>query len=179
MKNRIYKTDKKLLMAQCQDVLSSSEASKFHFKVFAVQMVLSGQKASEIGRLSGFSKMSVSSWVKTADEHGVEALRGKSRPGRPSRLNDLQRMDIDKALQSSPQAYGFKIWDGPSLSAYIKKAHGVRMCVRQCQRLMHALGFSLVRPQPFPSKGHEDADKRKAYKKTGRAEIGRQCHSRL
>lgn len=168
MKTRVYKTDKKLLMAQCQDVLSSSEVSKFHFKVFAVQMVLAGQKASEIGRLSGFSKMSVSSWVKTVDEHGVDALRGKSRPGRPTRLNDLQRMDIDKALQSSPQAYGFKVWDGPTLSAYIRKTHGVRMCVRQCQRLMHALGFSLVRPQPYPSKEHEDSAKRRDFKKNSR-----------
>ena len=179
MKTRIYKTDKRLLQAQCQEVLSASETSRFHFKVFAVNMVLAGQKAADIGRMSGFSKMSVSSWVKTADEHGVDALRGKSRPGRPPRLNDLQRKDIDKALRSSPEEYGFKVWDGPSLSAYIKKAHGVKMCVRQCQRLMHALGFSLIRPQSFPSKGHEDTEKRKVYKKTGGAEIGRQRHSGL
>lgn len=168
MKTRVYKTDKKLLMAQCQDVLSASETSRFHFKVFAVHMVLAGQKASEIGRLSGFSKMSVSSWVKTADEHGLDALRGKSHPGRPSRLNDLQRQDIDRALQAPPQTYGFKVWDGPSLSSYIKKAHGVKMCVRQCQRLMHALGFALVRPQPYPSKGYEDTAKRRAFKKNAR-----------
>lgn len=168
MKTRIYKTDRRLLQAQCQEVLASSETSRFHFKVFAVNMVLAGQKASDIGRMCGFSKMSVSSWVKTADEHGVDALRGKSHPGRPQRLNDLQRKDIDRALQSSPETCGFKVWDGPSLSAYIKKTHGVKMCVRQCQRLLHALGYSLIRPQPFPSKGHEDTDRRKAHKKNGR-----------
>ena len=165
MKTRIYKTDKKLLQAQCQEILASSEISRFHFKVFAVNMVLAGQKAADIGRMCGKSKMSVSSWVKLADERGIDALRGKSHSGRPPRLNDLQRKDIDNALRSSPEAYGFKVWDGSSLSAYIKKAHGVEMCVRQCQRLMHALGFSLIRPQSFPSKGHEDTEKRKAYKK--------------
>ena len=166
MKNRVFRTDKRLLQAHCQEVLASSEVSRFHFKVFAVNMVLAGQKAADIGRMFGFSKMSVSSWVKTADEHGIDALRGKSHPGRPPRLNDLQRQDIDKALRSSPEAYGFRVWDGPSLSAYVKKEHGVKMCARQCQRLMHALGFALIRPQSFPSKGYEDTEKRNAFKKT-------------
>ena len=169
MKTRDYKTDKNLLMAECQEILSSSDISKYYFKVFAVHMVLAGQKAAVIGKLSGFSKMSVSSWGKTADERGLEALRGKRRPGRPPRLTDAQRQDIDKALRSDPRAYGFKVWDGPSLSSYIKEAHGVRMGVRQCQRLMHALGFSLVRPQPYPSKGHEDTEARKEFKKNGRS----------
>ena len=161
MKSRVYKTDRRLLQAQCQEVLAASETSRFHFKVFAVNLVLAGQKAADIGRMCGFSKMSVSSWVKTADEHGIDALRGKSHPGRPPRLNDRQREDIAKALQSPSEAYGFKVWDGPALSAYIKKAHGVKMCVRQCQRLMHALESSLIRPQPFPPKGHADTEKRK------------------
>ena len=65
-----------------------------------------------------------------------------------------------------PKAYGYNVWDGPALSDYIKKTFGVRLCVRQCQRLFHNLGFSLVRPQTFPSKDKDGLDEeRKAFKK--------------
>ena len=64
--------------------------------------------------------------------------------------------------------YGFKVWDGPSLSAHIKKQYAIDIGVRQCQRLFRNLGYSHIRPQPYPSKGYEDTDERVAFKKTYR-----------
>ena len=84
----------------------------------------------------------------------------KSSPGRPSRLSDEQMQHIDAVLQSNPNDYGFKVWDGPSLSAYIKKEFNIELAARQCQRIFYQLGFSLIRPQTFPSKGYEDTGKR-------------------
>lgn len=41
----------------------------------------------------------------------------------------------------------------PSLSDYIAKTYSVSLCVLQSQRLLHVLGFLLVRPQVFTGKG--------------------------
>ena len=71
--------------------------------------------------------------------------------------------------EDAPKKYGYNVWDGPSLSAYIKKTYAVKLSVRQCQRLFHTLGFSLVRPQTFPSKGEHNEAERKEYKKAQRA----------
>ena len=73
--------------------------------------------------------------------------------------------EIDVALQSDPNIYGFKLWDGPSLSSFINNKYGISMSVRQCQRIFHELGFSLIRPQPYPSKGYEDTEERNEFKK--------------
>ena len=63
-----------------------------------------------------------------------------------------------------PNLYGYHIWDGVSLSDFINKKYNVELGVRQCQRLLHKMGFSLIRPQPFPSKGNEDSYERKEFK---------------
>ena len=165
MNNRKYKSNPEELLRQGKAIMSSSDESRFHFKVFAVNMVLSGFPASEIGKMAGVSKAAVTGWVKAVDEKGFDALRSKGRIGRPSKLTEEQLNEIDTALQSDPNTYGFKLWDGPSLSSFIDSKYGISMCVRQCQRLFHELGFSLIRPQPYPSKGYEDTEERNEFKK--------------
>ena len=50
-------------------------------------------------------------------------------------------------------------------TAYIKAKYDIEIGVRQCKRLFHRLGYSRIRPQPFPSKGYEDTEEREAFKK--------------
>lgn len=168
MKKHKYKTDPELLLQQGKAIMSTSEESRYHFRVFAVNMVISGFPASKIAEFAGLSKMAVSGWVKTADEQGFEALKPKHHNGRPCKLTDTQKNKIDKVLQEDPSGYGFKVWDGPSMSSYIKDTFNINLCVRQCQRLFHELGYSRIRPQTYPSKGNEETDERIAYKKKGR-----------
>ena len=165
MNNRKYHTNPDELLSQGKTIMTSSEESKYLFKVFAVNMVLSGTSAAQVGVSAGVTRATVSSWVKTADEKGFEALHTKERSGRPSKLSSVQLAEIDIVLQSNPEEYGFKIWDGPTLSEYIKSTYGIEISVRSCQRIFHQLNFSRIRPQPYPSKDYEDTDERNAFKK--------------
>ena len=166
MNARKYSTDPALLLEQGKAIMTSSDESKYLFRVFAVNMVLSGTPASQVGASAGFTKAAVTGWVKAVDEKGFEALRSQKHPGRPPKLTEEQLKEIDLAIQSDPKDYGIKVWDGPSLSAYIKKQFNVEIGFRQCQRLFKSLGFSRIRPQPYPSKGYEDAEERVAFKKS-------------
>ena len=168
MNNRKYKTNPNVLLERGKEIMSSSDEAKYLFRVFAVNMVLAGTPASQVGSYAGYTKATVTGWVKTADESGFEALRTKSRPGRPKKLTEDQYDEIDNALQNDPKEYGYKVWDGPILSVQIKKQYDVKLCVRQCQRLLHTLGYSHIRPQTYPSKGYEDTEERESYKKTSR-----------
>lgn len=165
MNKRKYRTNPDELLAQGQAIMSSSDESRFLFRVFAVNMVLAGTPASQVGASAGFTKAAVTGWVKTVDEQGFEALRPQKRAGRPAKLTADQLKSIDAALQDDPNNYGYKVWDGPSLSAYIREKFKIEIGVRQCQRLFHNLGYSRIRPQPFPSKGYEDTEEREAFKK--------------
>ena len=169
MNNRKYHTDPEELLRQGKEIMSSSDDSKFYFRVFSVNMVLSGLPVSQISKFAGVSRMTVSSWVKFADEKGFDALKLKGHKGRPPKLTGGQLKEIRQTLESEPQKYGYHVWDGPSLSDYISSKYNITLSVRQCQRLFHSLGFSLIRPQLYPSKGYEDTDARIALKKNQRS----------
>ena len=167
MPARKYKTNPSDLLAEGQLIVNSTDDAKYQHKVEMVNLVLSGLTPSYLSTYCGDSKNTITLWVKIADEQGFEALKAKKQSGRPSKLTSDQMTEIRSVLEEdNPKKYGHNVWDGPSLAAYIKATYSVTLCVRQCQRLFHNLGFSLVRPQTFPSKGEQNEEERSAYKKT-------------
>ena len=165
MNSRKYHTNQADLLEQGKAIMSSSDETKYLFRVFAVNMVLSGTPASQVGASAGYTKATVTGWVKIADEQGFEALRPQKRPGRPCKLSEKQKEEIDSVLQSDPRDLGYKVWDGPTLSAYILNRYNIQLSTRQCQRLFKELGFSLIRPQTYPSKDYENTEERQMFKK--------------
>ena len=167
MPARKYKTNPSDLLAEGLLIVNSTDDAKYQHKVEMVNLVLSGLTPSYLSTYCGDSKNTITLWVKVADEQGFEALRAKKQSGRPSKLTSNQIAEIRSVLkEDNPKKYGHNVWDGPSLAAYIKATYSVTLCVRQCQRLFHNLGFSLVRPQTFPSKGEQNEEERSEYKKT-------------
>ncbi len=144
MNARKYNTDPDVLLAEGNTIMSSTDDSKYYFRVFAVNMVLAGFSASTVAKSAGLTKATVTRWVKLVDEQGFTALRATKQSGRPPKLKDEQIQAIDAVLQSDPKDFGYKVWDGPTLSAYILKIYGIQMSVRQCQRMFRNLGFSRI-----------------------------------
>ena len=167
MPARKYKTDPAQLLAEGQQIVQTTSDAEYRHKVEMVNLVLSGLTPSYLSTYCGDSKRTITLWVKIADEQGFEALKPKKPTGRPPKLTSEQVAEIRTVLEEdNPKKYGHHVWDGPSLSAFIEKTYAVKLCVRQCQRLLHSLGFSLVRPQIFPSKGERNELARTEYKKT-------------
>ena len=167
MNRRKYKSDPEKLLEQGKKIMMSSEStdSKYKFRVFSVNLVLSGMSAAEVAEKAGGARSTVSDRVKTADEQGFDALKTVKPTGRHPKLNKTQREEIDAILQKNPNEYGYKVWDGPSLSDLIKKEYHINLSIRQCQRLFHELGYSRIRPQVFPGKAYEDTEAREEFKK--------------
>ena len=111
MNLRKYSTDPAILLEQGKAIMTSSDESKYLFRVFAVNMVLSGTPASQVGASAGYTKAAVTGWVKTVDEKGFEALRPQQRPGRPAKLSDQQLKEIDAVIQTDPKEHDLKVWD--------------------------------------------------------------------
>ena len=169
MPARKYKTNPVQLLAEGQQIIHTTSDAKYRHKVEMVNLVLSGLTQSYLSTYCGDSKRTITLWVKIADEQGFEALKPKKPTGRPPKLTKEQMAEIRTVLEEDdPQKYGHNVWVGPSLSAYIEAAYAVKLSVRQCQRLFHSLGFSLVRPQIFPSKGEHNEAERMEYKKAQR-----------
>lgn len=175
MPTRKYKSDKNQLLAEGQRIVSSTDDAKFQHKVGLVNLVLGGMTPSSLSEHVSESKNTITMWVKSVDENGFDSLRAKRQPSRPQRLSADELSSIRNVVAlDDPKACGYSVRDGPSLSDCIQKTHGVKLCVRQCQRLLHSLVFSLVRPRTFPPKNKEGlGSERDAFKKTEWTRAGR------
>ncbi len=165
MNIRKFKSDKNALIAEGNRIVSSSDDAKFIRKVTIVNLLLRGMNTKLVADACGETDRTLSNWIRTVDECGFEALRPRKQHGRPSYLTTSQKENIKVAVASDPNMYGYTVWDGPSLSNYIASQFDISLCVRQCQRLLHELGFALIRPQTFPSKGDEESPIRDEFKK--------------
>ena len=165
MKRRIFKNDIETLRVEGRAIMDSTIDSRFYNRVAAVNAVLSGITPNKAAGWFGMTGRSLAGWVKKVDEFGFESLKDKPRPGAPTKLKPEQIAEIDKILQSNPECHGFRVWDGPTLSALIKQRYNVILGARQCQRLFHKLGYSKVRPQTYPSKDSDNSEERECFQK--------------
>ncbi len=116
-------------------------------KIAALLLVLEGQRPGWISQVLGLTRMSLNRWIHNVNAGGVEALKPRPKPGRPSRLDAKLRKVLERDLEQSPQAFGLNRvqWDGPTLATHLKRRWGITLKVRQAQQWMHQLGYRLKR----------------------------------
>lgn len=116
-------------------------------KIAALLLVLEGQRPGWISEVLGPTRMSLNRWIHGVNEEGLKSLIPHPKPGRPARLTQNIRHDLEKHLESSPQEFGLNRvqWDGPTLVVHLKRHFGVKLKVRQAQQWMHQLGYRLKR----------------------------------
>lgn len=104
------------------------------------------------------SKITIRKWINMFNSNGLEGIVPQSPPGRPSRLSSEQKIHLKNDVLRHPRELGYEFsnWEGKSVSEHIKNKFGIILKVRQCQYLLHELGFSLQRPRyAFPRANHE------------------------
>jgi transposase len=118
------------------------------FRIAAMILILEGWKSTQVAALFDVSRWSVVKWIQKANEQGMQGINEGQRPGRPSQLDEDIEKDLEKALSRDPREFGLKRnrWDGMIVVEYVERVHGVKIKVRQAQRWIRRLGFSLKVP---------------------------------
>jgi transposase len=99
------------------------------------------------------SRRTIQTWVNMFNERGLEAIVPNIPPGRPSSLSEEQKETLKMDVLTHPRELGYEFsnWEGKSVVHHIKQKFYVELSVRQAQRLLHELGFTLQRPKyKFP-----------------------------
>ncbi len=158
------------LLKQGQEIVKQSVDPKFLHRVTMVNLILGGMKTKDVSKYCGDSVRAINTWVKKVDEKGWNSLKTVKQKGRPAILSDTQMEEIKQVVSNDPEKYGYHVWDGPTLSDYIKATYNIQYGTRACQKLFHRLGFSLIRPQTYPSLETPDHEARNEFKKTANHE---------
>jgi transposase len=161
-------SDKENMVMAIQDEIRRNDASRYDHRLHGVLLVAQGMTCPRVAQLLGDSHHTVVNWVRRFETDGLAGLTEGERPGRPSRLDSEQFAKVEAALRESPAKFGLSThtWDGPTLSGYLDQKLGVKLKVRQCQRLFRQLGFRLRKPRPQVAQS--DPLLQAAHKKTPR-----------
>ncbi len=168
MNVRHFIQSREKLLKQGQEIVKQTTDPKFIHRVTMVNLVLGGMKTKEVSQYCGDSVRTINTWVKKVDEEGWDSLRTGKQKGRPATFSDTQLEEIKQTIKKDPENYGYHVWDGPTLSDYLKATYNMEYGIRACQKLFHRLGFSLIRPQTYPSLEKPDNEARDAFKKNSK-----------
>jgi len=139
-------------------------------KIAALLLVIEGQRPGWIIDVLGLTRMSLNRWMHGVNEKGLESLKPKSRPGRPTSLASKVQEELSGHLEKTPRDFGLNRahWDGPTVVVHLKKYFGITLKVRQAQNWMHHLGYRMTRASySYIQAKSADAKKfEKALKKT-------------
>src|SRR5437763_10340000 len=88
-----------------QGILSRDEMESR--RLMAAQDLQTGLTQSQVARKCGVSRTTASRWNRSLSGRGVEALKKRRAPGRPSRLTAEQLTVLKELYQAGPRAAGF------------------------------------------------------------------------
>lgn len=153
-------------IAAIQDEISRTPEGRYYHRLHVALHALKTGDCYEAARIYDHSPHSVYNWIHRLNTYGLAGLQEGNRPGRPRKLSALQEQKLYKDLLLSPRELGYaqNIWDGPLLSYHLEKRFSVHLRVRQCQNVLHRLGFTLQRPRRQAAEA--DPEKQKRFKKT-------------
>jgi transposase len=121
-------------------------------RLMAAQDLQTGLSQSQVARKFGVSRTTASRWNRALSGKGVEALRKRRAPGRPSRLTAEQLAGAAEIYQAGPRAAGFDSdrWTTMRFAEAINQRFGVRYDPDHVGRIMHRLGLrSRARKAPM------------------------------
>jgi putative transposase len=112
-------------------------------RLLAAQDLQRGLSQSQVARKFGVSRTTASRWYRSLSGKGLESLRKRRAPGRPSRLNAEQLREVAEVYRSGPRAAGFESdrWTTARFADPIFGRYGVRYDPDHVGRIMHRLGL--------------------------------------
>ena len=145
------------------ELYKKEKQAKLKVRYHALVLMREFQDCKMVAELVKKSQRTLQLWVNAFNESGLEAIMPNSPPGRPSSLKDEQKEELKADVLTHPRELGYEFsnWEGKSVAYHIKQRFCVELSVRQAQRLLHELGFSLQRSRyKFPK---ADPEKQKEF----------------
>jgi transposase len=112
-------------------------------RLLAAQDLQTGLSQSQVARKFGVSRTTASRWNRSLSVKGVDALKKRRAPGRPSRLSVEQIAALKELYLGGPRAAGFESdrWTTARFSEAILARFAIKYDPDHAGRIMHRLGL--------------------------------------
>ena len=121
----------------------------------AVLLALEGGEAVAIAKTLSRSRRSVQDWVYAYRDGGIEQLKPRPRPGRPTKLPRDREAELRARLDAGPRpSDGVCTLRGKDVVTILEREFGVKYSLDGAYDLLERLGYSCLSPRPL----HEKSD---------------------
>lgn len=112
-----------------------------------------GVSQTDLAEWIGVERKTVYNWLvrfRESPEDPVAAARDEDRPGRPSKLSETARTDLQEQVRRSPRESGHDraTWTPALLQEHVEDVYGVTYSLGSCRRLLCEAGLEYRRPDP-------------------------------
>jgi transposase len=115
----------------------------------AVALLEKGFSPVDIAKRLHVDRRSVRRWKAAHRRHGLQGLRARPASGRPPKLDDASKRQLERYLFQGAQAQGFStpLWTCPRILQVIRRQFHVEYHVDHVGRLLQSLGWSPQKPE--------------------------------
>ena len=112
-------------------------------RLLAAQDLQTGLSQSQVARKFGVSRTTASRWNRSLSGKGMEALKKRRAPGRPSRLTAEQLTALKDLYVAGPRSAGFDSdrWTTAKFADAILASFAIKYDPDHAGRIMHRLGL--------------------------------------
>lgn len=135
-----------------QDARTLAPEAQEQLRRSAIRLRNTGKKYTEIAEILQVSRNSVSIWCRQYEEHGLSAIKSKTRGikhGTNRTLTPEQEREIQHAIiDKMPDQFklSFALWTRLAVAELIRIRFGIRMPVRTIGHYLHRWGFTPQKP---------------------------------
>jgi transposase len=118
-------------------------------RVRAVQQVQMGHSPERVIATLGFSRACIYDWLAKFRDYGIQGLKARTIPGRPTRLSGSQikwiynMVTLKNPLQLK---FPYALWTRGMIKVLIRRKFGIKLSTNTVGRLLAKLGLSCQRP---------------------------------
>lgn len=150
-------------------LLRKDEKFQQGVRLYACYQVSKGKKPKDLEDIYETSFKSICNWVNKLNEGGVEALIDKEKPGRTSKLSNIQKSEIKELiLNKSPEDYHYNsaTWTGLLLIDWIKNNYGIEYKKAQIYNILKGLNLTFQKGKGIYPEAIQRDEKVDVLKKT-------------
>jgi len=130
-------------------LIKGTRSKREYRRVSAILEKAGGLTYKAIAIKHGVDVKSVQRWLESYEAYGLDGLRGKPHPGRPSRFSQAERRRIVKLALKDPRLFGYlrNGWNVRLLAKHLTKEVGIKIGKSHVWRILHEAGVVYKRPK--------------------------------
>ena len=119
-------------------------------RLLALAAIYDGATRTEAAKIGGVGLQIIRDWVLRFNARGPDALLNGKSPGKPSKLNDLQRQAIAGMIESGPipAVHGVVRWRLIDLAQWIFEEFRITIAKQTLSRELRAMGYRKLSARP-------------------------------